>query len=201
MPILYDDPISGNGYKVRLLLAQLDFSYELVELDILNQETHTPDFLAKNANGKIPTIELDDGRCLSESNAILFYFAQGSRYWPGEKFDQADVMRWMCFEQYSHEPYVAVARFLHHLPEAPDPEVIAEKHAKGYVALDVMEQHLGENDFFAAGQYSIADIALYAYTHVAEEGKFDLTSYSNISKWLDRVSEQPGFVPMGSKPN
>ena len=198
MTTLYDDPISGNGYKVRLLLAQLSIPYDLVELDILNRETHTAAFLAKNPNGKIPTIELDDGRCLSESNAILFYFAQGSLYWPEDRFDQADVIRWMCFEQYSHEPYVAVARFLHHLPEAPDPDVIAEKHAKGYAALDIMEQHLSENDFFAGGQYTIADIALYAYTHVAEEGKFDLSGYPNVSSWLERVREQPGHAPMAT---
>ena len=198
MTTLYDDPISGNGYKVRLLLAQLSIPYDLVELDILNKETHTAEFLAKNPNGKIPTVELDDGRCLSESSAILFYFAQGSVYWPEDRFDQADVIRWMCFEQYSHEPYVAVARFLHHLPETPDPDVIAEKHAKGYAALDIMEQHLSGNDFFAAGQYTIADIALYAYTHVAEEGMFDLSGYPNVSNWLERVREQPGHVPMAA---
>jgi len=198
LTILYDDPISGNGYKVRLLLALLSIPYDLVELDILNKETHTAAFLAKNPNGKIPTIELDDGRCLSESNAILFYFSQGTDYWPEDRFDQADIMRWMCFEQYSHEPYVAVARFLHHLPDPPDPDVIAEKHAKGYAALDIMEQHLSGNDFFVAGQYTIADIALYAYTHVAEEGKFVLSTYPNISKWLGRVRNQPRHVPMGT---
>ena len=198
MLTLYDDPISGNGYKVRLLLAQLDVPYELVELDILKQETRTPEFLQKNPNGRIPTIAFDDGRHLSESNAILFYFAQGTPLWPEDRYDQADVVRWMCFEQYSHEPYVAVARFLHHLPDPPAPELLAEKHEKGYAALKIMEQHLASRDYFVADQYTIADIALYAYTHVADEGKFDLSAYPNIRSWLGRVREQSGHVVMGS---
>lgn len=198
--ILYDDPISGNGYKVRLLLAHLGAGYELVELDIQNDETRKPAFLAMNPNGKIPTLDLDDGRFLSESNAILYYLAEGTPFWPDDRFERADTLRWMCFEQYSHEPYVAVARFLNHLPEPPDPTVIAEKHERGYAALDVMERHLAGRDFFAAGRYTIADIALYAYTHVAEEGDFDLSSYRHIGAWLHRVKGQSGHVAMGNAP-
>ena len=197
MLTLYDDPISGNGYKVRLLLAHLGVPYRLVELDILKQETRTSEFLAKNPNGRIPLLELEDGRCLAESNAILFYLAQGTNYWPTEQFDQADALRWMCFEQYSHEPYIAVARFLHHLPDAPDPDVMAEKHERGYAALDVMELHLSENNYFAASRLTIADFALYAYTHVAHEGGFELDRYPQICRWLDHVAATPGHLGMG----
>lgn len=199
-PTLYDDPISGNGYKVRLLLAQLEIPYRLVELDILKKETRTAEFLRKNPNGRVPTIAFEDGKHLAESNAIMFYFAQGTPLWPADRYDQADALRWMFFEQYSHEPYVAVARFLQHLPEPPDPAVLAEKHEKGYAALDVMERHLASEAFFAAGRYTIADIALYAYTHVAPEGRFELSDYPNIGAWLDRVREQPRHVVMGTAP-
>ena len=200
MITLYDDPLSGNGYKVRLLLARLQIPYRLVELDVLKKETRTPAFLAKNPNGRIPTIEFEDGRCLSESDAILFYFAQGTPLWPDDRFDRADVLRWMFFEQYSHEPYVAVARFMHHQPTPPAPDLLREKHEKGYAALDVMEGHLANHDYLAANRCTIADIALYAYTHVAEEGGFDLTPYPSIRDWLDRVASQPGHVPMGADP-
>lgn len=196
MVTLYDDPISGNGYKVRLLLNQLGVTHDLVEVDILKGETRTPEFLAKNPNGKIPTVVLDDGRCLSESDAILFYFAQGTPLWPENIYDQADVLRWMFFEQYSHEPYVAVARFMMHLPDPPDAATLAEKQKRGYAALDVMEQHLASNSFFAAGCYTIADIALYAYTHVAHEGGFDLSGYTHVRAWLERIRNQPNHVPM-----
>lgn len=196
MVTLYDDPISGNGYKVRLLLNQLGVAHDLVEVDILKGETRTPDFLAKNPNGKIPTVVLDDGRCLSESDAILFYFAQETPFWPEDIYDQADVLRWMFFEQYSHEPYVAVARFMMHLPDPPDAATLDEKQKRGYAALDVMEGHLASHDFFAAGRYTIADIALYAYTHVAHEGGFDLSGHTQLQAWLERVKNQPNHVPM-----
>ena len=198
MITLYDDPISGNGYKVRLALAQLEIPYRLVELDILKGETRTPEFLAKNPNGRIPTVELDGGRFLAESNAIMYFFAQGTALWPAAPYDQADAMRWMCFEQYSHEPYIAVVRFLLHLPDPPAPELLAEKHEKGYAALDVMEGHLADHDYFAAAHYTIADIALYAYTHVAREGRFDLSAYNNLRAWLERVSDQPRHIAMGA---
>ena len=201
MITLYDDPISGNGYKVRLLLAHLNIPYHLVELDILKQETRTPEFLGKNPNGRIPTIELDDGRCLAESNAILYYLAQGTNLWPEDSYTQADTIRWMCFEQYSHEPHIAVARFLLHLPDPPDPKILAEKHERGYAALDVMERHLSDRNFFVGDKYGIADIALYAYTHVADEGKFDLSAHANVTAWLARVKAQPGHIEMGIKPS
>lgn len=194
--ILYDDPISGNGYKVRLAMAQLGVDCELIEVDILKGETRTPEFLRLNPNGKIPTLVLDDGRALSESNAILYYLASGSPLWPDDLYGQADVLRWMNFEQYSHEPYVAVARFMLHRPDPPDPAVLAEKQERGYVALDVMDGHLKSHEFFAAGRYSIADIALYAYTHVADEGGFDLGRYDAVNRWLERVRGRPGHVPM-----
>ena len=145
-------------------------------------------------------VEFEDGRCLSESDAILFYFAQGSSLWPDDRFDRADVLRWLFFEQYSHEPYVAVARFLHHQPTPPTPDLLREKHEKGYAALEVMEGHLAAHDYLAAGRCTIADIALYAYTHVAEEGGFDLTPYPGIRAWLRRVASLPGHVPMGAGP-
>ncbi len=194
--ILYDDPISGNGYKVRLAMAQLGVGYELIEVDILKGETRTPKFLRLNPNGKIPTLVLDDGRALSESNAILYYLASGSPLWPDDLYGQADVLRWMNFEQYSHEPYVAVARFMLHQPDSPDPAVLAEKQERGYAALDVMDGHLKSHEFFAAGRYSIADIALYAYTHVADEGGFDLGKYDAVNRWLESVRGRPGYVPM-----
>ena len=194
--ILYDDPISGNGYKVRLVMAQLGVDCELIEVDILKGETRTPEFLRLNPNGKIPTLVLDDGRALSESNAILYYLASGSPLWPDDLYGQADVLRWMNFEQYSHEPYVAVARFMLHRPDPPDPAVLAEKQERGYVALDVMDGHLKSHEFFAAGRYSIADIALYAYTHVADEGGFDLGRYDAVNRWLESVRGRPGHVPM-----
>ena len=179
---------------------QLDIRYRLVELDILKKETRTQAFLTKNPNGRIPTVEFDDRRCLAESNAIMFYFAQATPLWPDDRYDRADVVRWMFFEQYSHEPFVAVARFLFHLPPPVDPKVLAEKHEKGYAALDIMERHLATQAFFAAGRYTISDIALYAYTHVAAEGRFDLSAYPNIRAWIDRVAAQPRHVVMGTKP-
>ncbi len=194
--ILYDDPISGNGYKVRLAMAQLGVDCELIEVDILKGETRTPKFLRLNPNGKIPTLVLDDGRALSESNAILYYLASGSPLWPDDLYGQADVLRWMNFEQYSHEPYVAVARFMLHQPDSPDPAVLAEKQERGYAALDVMDGHLKSHEFFAAGRYSVADIALYAYTHVADEGGFDLGKYDAVNRWLESVRGRPGYVPM-----
>lgn len=201
MLTLYDDPISGNGYKVRLLLAQLGTAYRLVELDILKKETRTPDFLRKNPNGRIPTLELEDGRCLAESGAILFYLAQGTRYWPDDSFDRGDVLRWMFFEQYSHEPNIAVARFmLLHPPEGGLSEsgraVLAKKQEQGHAALSVMERHLAGRTFFVAERYTIADIALYAYTHVADEGGIPLDRYPAIRAWLDRVAAQPGHIPI-----
>src|SRR5215510_14260417 len=186
MMTLYDFMGSGNGYKVRLLLAQLGQPYKLVERDILKGETRTPDFLAKNANGRIPTLELEDGTCLSESDAILWYLAEGTKFAPADRMERARTLQWMFFEQYSHEPYIAVARFWKHfLPKlSPLQEMdLPNKMKGGYAALGVMEQHLAHHPYFVGERYGLADIALYAYTHVAGEGGFNLDPYPQISAW------------------
>jgi len=195
---LYDFLPSGNGYKVRLLLTQLEIPYELVEMDITKGETRTPEFLAKNANGRIPLIELEDGRFLAESGAILLYFAEGTRFFPDDRWQRAEVLQWMFFEQYSHEPYVAVARAWLHVFGMDDERKrqLPQKQKLGYDALGVMERHLAGRTFFVGERYSIADIALYAYTHVADEGGFDLGAYTAVRAWLDRVRAQPRYIPI-----
>jgi glutathione S-transferase len=195
---LYDYYDSGNGYKVRLLLAQLGITYEYVETDIIKGETRTPEFLAINPNGRIPVVVLEDGTPLAESNAILFYFAEGTPYLPSDRLDRARVLQWLFFEQYSHEPYVAVARFLlrHTDPGDPRRAMLEQRQKGGYAALGVMERHLAENPFFVGDRYSIADIALYAYTHLADQGGFELGSYPCVRAWLARVESQPGYVRM-----
>jgi glutathione S-transferase len=198
---LYDYLPSANGYKVRLLLHQLRIPYELVEVDIAKGETRTPPFLEKNPNGRIPLIELDDGRHLAESGAILCYFAQGSPLFPDDRWERAQVLQWMFFEQYSHEPYIAVARAWLHLFGMDDERrrQLPQKQRLGYDALAVMERHLAEHGFFVAERYTIADIALYAYTHVADEGGFDLGRFPAVQAWLRRVAAQPGHVPITSR--
>jgi glutathione S-transferase len=195
---LHDFTGSGNGHKARLLLSNLGRAYELVEHDILTGGTRTAAFLKLNPNGKIPVLELDDGRCLPESNAILWYLAEGTDYLPGDAWGRAQVLRWLSFEQYSHEPFIAVARFWLHYIEMDDAQraQLSDKQDRGYAALDVMEGHLRDNDFFVGGAYSIADISLYGYTHVAPEGGFDLAGYAAIRAWLDRVAAQTGHVAM-----
>ena len=193
---LFDYLDSGNGYKVRLLLRQLGIPFELIEVDIMEGETRTEAFLARNPNGKIPTLELEDGAFLAESDAILFYLAEGTKYLPDDRLGRAQVLQWMFFEQYSHEPYVAVARFwLKHLglDERRRAE-LADKQEKGRAALGVMERRLAEHDFLVGDSYTIADIALYAYTHVAHEGGFDLSGFPAVRAWLGRVRAQPGHV-------
>ena len=190
---LYDFYESGNGYKVRLLLAQLGYPYERVELDIMKGETRTPEFLAKNPNGRIPLLELDDGTLLCESNAILFYLAEDTDFLPSDRLERARVLQWMFFEQYSHEPYVAVLRFWHYFGQLEKyRDQVPEKERRGHQALTVMENHLKTRSFMVGERYSIADIALFAYTHVAEEGGFHLTDYPAISAWIERVQDQPG---------
>jgi glutathione S-transferase len=195
--VLYDYLPSGNGYKVRLLLAQRGIPFALVEKDILKGETRTPEFLAINPNGRIPVLELDDGRRLAESDAILFYLAEGTPFLPAERFARAEVLQWMFFEQYSHEPYIAVARFWRHMLGRP---VDDERMDRGRQALAVMERHLAQRRFFVEDRYSIADVALYAYTHVADEGGFDLAPYPAVRAWLTRVAAEPGHVPIGWRP-
>jgi len=196
---LYDYWESGNGYKVRLLMSQLGIEHERIELDILRGETRTPGYLAKNPNGRIPLLELDDGRRLAESNAIQWYLADGTPLLPDDAFARAQVLQWMFFEQYSHEPYIAVVRFwtFSGQLEAHRTELPARREA-GRRALAVMESHLAERPFFVADAYTIADIALYAYTHVAPEGGFDLAPYPAVRDWLARVREQPGHVTLES---
>ena len=194
---LYDFLESGNGYKVRLLLHQLAVPYERIELDITKGATRTPEFLAINRNGRIPTLVTDDDTVLPESNAILFYLAEGTPLLPADRMGRAQVLRWMFFEQYSHEPYIAVVRFWVHLGIAEEQGAeLAERRKRGYQALDVMEAHLAKHDYFVAGAYGIADVALYAYTHVAHEGGFDLAGYPAVRAWLERVRSQPRHIPI-----
>jgi glutathione S-transferase len=202
MLTLFDYLDSGNGYKIRLLLAQLRQPYRWVELDILAGATRTPEFLARNPNGRIPTLELDDGTCLAESNAILWYLAEGSPFIPSERLPRAQVLQWMFFEQYSHEPYVATPRFIvKHLPaDSPRHAELTQRMARGRAAFQVMETHLSRHRFFAAETYTIADIALYAYTHVAHEANFDLTPYVALRAWLSRGASQPGYLTLTYRP-
>ena len=195
---LYDFLPSGNGYKVRLLLSQLAIPFERVEMNILEQATRTPEFLAKNANGRFPVLELDDGTFLAESNAILFYLAEGTTFLPSDRLERARVLQWMFFEQYSHEPYVAVARAWLHLFGMDDERrrQLPQKQKLGYDALGVMEAHLADRGFFVGERYSIADIALYAYTNVADEGGFDLGRFPAVRAWLDRVRAEPRHIPI-----
>lgn len=195
---VYGDYNSGNCYKIKLMLNLVGIAYQWVPVDILNGETQTPAFLEKNPNGKIPVLELDDGTCLWESNAILNFLADGTEYLPTEPRLRTQVLQWQFFEQYSHEPSIAVARFIEFylgLPEERADEYRALQKS-GYRALAVMEQQLKRTPFLVGDAFSIADIALYAYTHVAPEGGFDLTRYPGIVQWLERIRQQPGYVGM-----
>jgi glutathione S-transferase len=196
---LYDSAISGNAYKARLLLGHLGIPFERIEMNVDDGSTRSPAFLKVNPNGKVPALQFPDGRVLFESNAILFHLAQGTPYWPADPWHQAQAMQWMCFEQYSHEPYVAVVRhWVAHLGKTPQTEPqLAARIAGGERALGVMENHLQDRDWFAGDAYSVADIALYAYTHVAGEGGFDLARYPAIGRWLGRVAAQPAHVGIG----
>lgn len=203
MPTLHQMHVSGNCYKVRLAARQLGVQLKLKDYGLHDGQTRTPEFLAKNPNGRVPLLELDDGRFLAESGAILWYFAEGTPLVPDERWARAQMLQWMFFEQYSHEPYIAVARFW--MTFAPRSEfaqrkhLVPEWHAKGHAALGVMETHLARDDWFAGGHYSIADIALYAYTHCAADGGFDLMPYPSVRSWLDRVRATPKFVPLEFK--
>ncbi len=195
---LYDYLPSGNGYKVRLLLAQLGIPFERVELDIVKGETRTPDFLTINPNGRIPVLELEDKTRLSESDAILFYLAEGTPFLPDHGMARAQILEWMFFEQYSHEPNIATSRFWLMHGELTDERRtwLEQKRPLGYAALEVMEKHLAKRTFFASEHYTIADIALYAYTHVAHEGGFDMSRFESINIWLERIRVQPGHIPI-----
>lgn len=195
---LFDYLDSGNGYKIRLLLRQLGVPFERIDVDILTGATRTEEFLNKNPNGRIPVLEVEPGKFLAESNAILFYLADGTPFLPDDRWSRAEVLQWLFFEQYSHEPYIATSRFWRKHSELTAERLAAleQKRAPGYAALAVMERHLTERDFFVDARYSIADIALYAYTHVADEGGFELTNFPRVRAWLARVVAQPGHVPI-----
>ncbi len=199
---LHDNIESGNGYKARLILKLTGRPFTWVGYDTYAGETRTPAFLALNPVGKIPVLELDDGLLLPESNAILWYCADGTPNLPEDPRDRAQVLRWMCFEQYSHEPFIGVARsWLTHYPEDEKRmALLPEKQAGGREALAVMDGHLAEHDWFVGDTYSIADIALYVYTHVAGEGGIELAPYPAVRAWLDRVAAQPGHVPIDWTP-
>jgi glutathione S-transferase len=193
---LYDSAISGNAYKARLILAHCGIPFRRIEFNVDDGSTRTAEFLTRNPNGRVPTVQLADGSYLWESNAILYYFAEGTPYWPQDRRLRAQALQWMFFEQYSHEPYVAVVRhWVAHLGKTPETEPqLPMRTELGYQALGVMETHLKDQEFFAGPGYSIADMALYAYTHVAHEGGFDLARYPGIRAWLARVAAQPGHI-------
>ena len=195
---VYGTSASGNCHKVRMTLEALRLPYQWVETDSVRGETRTPQFLAMNPNGKVPLLEIEPGSYLPESNAILCYLADGTPLLPDEKLARARVLQWLFFEQYSHEPYIAVARFLRKFhPDPPSQRALAEsKLDGGYRALGVMEKHLERNSFFVGDRYSVADISLYGYTHVADEGGFDLGRFPSVRAWLSRVQGQPGYVGM-----
>jgi glutathione S-transferase len=198
--LLHQMAMSGNCYKVRLVAHQLGLALTLKDYSLHGGETRTPEFLAKNPNGRVPLLEFGDGRVLAESGAILFHLSEGTSLQPRDPWLRAQMLQWMFFEQYSHEPFVAVARFwLAYAPKdqlAKKQDRIAEWHDKGNAALVVMEHHLQRHDWFAGPGYSIADIALYAYTHCAGEGGFDLAAYPALQRWLLRVAGQPGHIPL-----
>jgi glutathione S-transferase len=204
MHTLYSMQRSGNSYKVRLVLAQLGIEYRLVEVDILQGESHTPEFLTMNPNGQVPLLEVAPGRYLAESNAILWYLASDSPLAPQDRIDRAEAMQWMFFEQHSLEPNLGAAYFWLGLVKGGRE---LQRHAfedwmeEGYRSLRVMENHLERNDYFAAGRYTIADIALYAYTHLAHLADYDLSPFPAIQRWLDRVASEPRHIAMDWQPS
>jgi glutathione S-transferase len=202
---VYGDIYSGNCFKVRLVLDQLGIDYEWIAIDIMQSQTRTPEFLTKNPNGRVPLLELDDGRFLAESDAIIFYLASANlrkanslSLLPPEEFARAQVLQWMFFEQYSHEPNIAVARYIKRYLGNPASEQarLNSKMLPGYKALDVMEHHLSSRTFFVNEAYSLADVALYGYTHVAHEGGFDMQRYPHIRRWLAEVAKLPNYRGM-----
>jgi glutathione S-transferase len=203
MHTLYSMQRSGNSYKVRLALTQLGLPYRLVEVDILKGESRTPEFLAKNPNGQVPLLEVAPGRYIAESNAILWYVAGGTALAPDDRIDRADALQWMFFEQHSLEPNLGAAYFWLALVKGGrdlQQHALEDWLEEGNRALGVMENHLKLHRYFAADRYTVADIALYAYTHIAHESDFDLSSFPYIRAWLDRVAAEPGHVPMDWRP-
>jgi len=194
--LLYNSGLSGNCYKVRLLFAHLGIEYETQEVDVFERHGRQALLGDLNPGLRVPTLVLDDGRSLGESDAILWYFAEGTPYLPEDRYERAQVLQWCFFEQYSHEPYIAVARFWFHAGISPSAEEMEAKLRGGKAALEAMERHLTDRQFLVAERYTIADIALYAYTHVAPEGRFDLHPYPAVNAWLARVAGQPGHIPI-----
>ena len=195
---VYGDIQSGNCYKIKLLMSYLEIEHEWLHVDILAGETHSDDFKKMNPNMRIPVLILDDGSTLTESNAILNFLADGTKFLPAERFLRAQVLQWQFFEQYSHEPYIATARYINKYLGLPSERRIEyeEKQNGGHKALSVMEQRLAKADFLVGETLTIADISLYAYTHVAHEGGFDLQRYTAIGKWLERVEQHSNYFGM-----
>lgn len=193
---LYDFLPSGNCYKVRLLLTQLGIPFERIDVNILQGETRTPEFLSKNPNGRVPVLETESGKFLAESNAILFYLSADTDFLPSENFERSQVLQWLFFEQYSHEPFIATSRYWISILGKADEyrEALNHKREAGYAALTVMERHLTNHRFFIGERYTIADIGLFAYSHVADEGEFDLTRFPAIQTWIKRVQDLPNHI-------
>ncbi|HEX6666401.1 MAG TPA: glutathione S-transferase family protein [Solirubrobacterales bacterium] len=196
--LLYDNPVSGNCYKVRLILTLLGIEFERRELSVVDRSDRVATLGGLNPALTVPTVVLDDGRPLAESNAILWHFADGTPYLPDDPYERSQILQWMFFEQYKHEPAIAVARFWASIADSDlPPEVDIEAlRTAGRSALRAMERHLSASEFFVGERFTIADIALYAYTHVAPEGGFDLEPYPAVRAWLDRVAAQPGLIPI-----
>jgi glutathione S-transferase len=194
--LLYDNAISGNCYKVRLLFSLLGIEYERREVDVFDRSDRAEVLGGLNPGLRVPTVVLDDGRPLAESDAILVYFAEGTEYLPEERYARAQVLQWMFFEQYSHEPNIAVLRFWAEAGIEGDPREVAVKREGGYRALEAMERHLAGREFLVGDGATVADIALYAYTHVADEGGFEMGRFEAIDAWLERVRTLPGYVPI-----
>jgi len=195
---IYGDILSGNCYKIKLIMTFLHIQHEWIHVDILANETHTDHFKKMNPNTKIPVLEIDPGRYLWESNAILNYLAQDTKYLPTDRYEKSNVLQWQFFEQYSHEPYIATARYINKylgLPKAREDEYHSKQEG-GHKALSLMEAHLAGSTFFVGDNPTIADISLYAYTHVAEEGGFNLSGYANLQRWLNDFESIPGYVTM-----
>ena len=194
---LYNFQSSGNCYKIRLLMNQLGIEYESIEVNILQSESRTEEFLTINPNGRVPVLQVGE-KYLPESNAAIWYLAEGSKFIPTDRFERAQALQWMFFEQYSHEPYIATLRFWISILKDKQANLnqIEQRMPLGYAALNVMESHLKDRDFFAGNAYSVADIALYAYTHVAEEGEYDLSTYKHIKRWFSRIESQAAYIPI-----
>jgi glutathione S-transferase len=194
--LLYDNPISGNCFKVRLLFSLLGIEYERRQVDVVDRSDRAEILGDLNPGLRVPTLVLDDGRPLAESDAILVYFAEGTEYLPEDRYARAQVLQWMFFEQYSHEPNIAVLRFWAEAGIEGDPREVAAKREGGYRALEAMERHLEGREFFVGEGVTVADLALYAYTHVAHEGGFEMGRFEAIEAWLERVRGLPGYVPI-----